>query len=256
MTYYTRDVIFIGYEERQDLAAQVCKYSIERLYPTADVFLLDHKTLRKEKLFWRKWLIDSETGNYRDGVDGKPFSNQFSHTRFLVPTYAQFLGYNGFAMFVDPDFVFLENVEELFEECATEFDTKDTLVNVVKFDDYGVNESGVKMDNQSQVGYPRKLWSSLMVFDLSAYDWYNSDYIEYVNKADGLELHQLKYYPDEKIGSILPQWNYVPGFTSKIIKPHAIHYTEGLPTMKGYEDCELSVVFKEMAREYQQLQIL
>ena len=90
--------IFVGYDTREDIAYQVCKHSIESLCPTAEVIPLKQNELRNDKLYWR-------------GED-KLASTEFTFTRFLIP---HLMNYNGWALFIDSDIVFTENVKNLFD---------------------------------------------------------------------------------------------------------------------------------------------
>ena len=102
--------IYIGYDQREHAAYMVCKDSIQRKVwedsPEYDVYALAHKELRREGHFDRPWIID-EKGQFWDKRDGRPFSTEFSHSRFLTPKLAWNAGYRDLVMFVDCDFLFL-----------------------------------------------------------------------------------------------------------------------------------------------------
>ena len=90
--------IFVGYDIREDIAYQVCEYSIRKHQPAAQVIPLKQKELRDSGLYTR--TIDPLS------------STEFTFTRFLVPYLAD---YQGWAVFVDCDFVFIDDVAKLFE---------------------------------------------------------------------------------------------------------------------------------------------
>ena len=111
------------------------------------------------------------------------------------------------------------------------------------------------MDGQYQKKYPMKLWSSLMVFNLE----HSSNNVltnEEVNYRPGSWLHGfswLKQSPgdsvDKYIGPIDTMWNFIPNhsepYHAKSVDAYekeirAIHYTEGMPFMEGYERCRHS----------------
>ncbi len=87
--------VFVGYDIREDIAYQVCEYSIKKHQPLAEVIPLKQKELR-------------ECGVYTRAVD--PLSStEFTFTRFLVPYLAD---YQGWAVFIDCDFVFVDDVKK------------------------------------------------------------------------------------------------------------------------------------------------
>ena len=133
--------VFVGYDIREDIAFQVCEYSIHKHQPVAQVIALKQAELR-------------ESGVYTRAVD--PLSStEFTFTRFLVPYLAD---YKGWALFVDCDFVFTADVAELFAKADDRY-----AVMVVKHD-YTPKE-GLKMDGCKQLPYPRKNWSSAILWN-------------------------------------------------------------------------------------------
>lgn len=236
-----RPQVFIGFDDRQPKAYEVCKHSIlKNTSGPVDVYPLEHKDLRRKGLFIREWIVDGETGVLKDLIDDLPFSNQFSHTRFLVPEYAKWLGINQqLLMFVDLDFVFFGDVYKLFNEC-----TGDKTVWCVHHD-YNPNKTE-KMDFQVQTSYPKKLWSSLMIFNqkkkqLSLYD---------VNTMKSSDLHRLNWVPDSEIGKIDESWNFIPEHSeNRTNQINAIHYTEGLPNLPGYKTSKFSQYYTALERE-------
>jgi hypothetical protein len=89
-----------------------------------------------------------------------------------------------------------------------------------------------KKDGQAQVPYARKNWSSLMLINC-AHPAAHELTPDYVNRADGLELHQFAWVPDEAIGEIRGAWNVLStpqGMqhpTSAHDTPNLLHYTHG-----------------------------
>ena len=229
-------LVYIGFDERQPEAFKVCKQSILSLSKPGDhrihVLPLKHQELRDRGIFTRPWKI-TENGAFLDERDGKPFSTQFSHTRFLVPYLARTSDLNPrFAIFVDSDFVFLRSISELINEILS--DKGHFPVYCVKHN-YKPSADR-KMDNRDQFGYNKKLWTSLMVFDMEE-DHSRALTPAHVNSATGMSMHQFQWLLDEAlIGSIDESWNAIPGHTF-VPRLSAIHYTEGTPHMPGYENC-------------------
>ena len=207
--------IYIGYDSREPQAYYVARSSILR-HATRPVHImkLDERALRFSGLYKRRWHTEG-TQKIDDG-DGKPFSTEFSFTRFLVPALCQ---WQGWALFVDSDFLFKTDIKELIREADC-----DKAVMVAK-QDY-VPKSDTKMDGQVQQKYYRKNWSSFMLFNCS----HTSTKMltpDAVNMEPGSWLHGFGWCPDMDIGAVRTQWNWIDGTTKG--DPLAVHYTTGGP---------------------------
>lgn len=158
-------------------------------------------------------------------------STEFSISRFLVPYLS---GYEGYSIFMDCDMLCLVDLKEL---AADTFGGRgaDKAVYVVQH--AYTPHSSIKFLGQLQVPYPRKNWSSLMVFDNTRC---RALVPQYVNQASGLELHRFQWLQDDEIGSLRPHWNWLAGYydeASERTTPKIIHYTDGGPWHIGYENC-------------------
>ena len=207
--------VFVGYDTREDIAYQVCKHSILSKQPQADVRPLKQQELR-------------DAGWYTRPVD-KLASTEFTFTRFLIPELTNF---NGWALFMDSDMILTTDIKELFD-CA---DDKYAVMCVQH--DYTPKE-GTKMDGQVQTVYPRKNWSSVVLWNCGhpsnkvvTTDLVNDE------KTTGKYLHRFSWLKDEEIGELDHTWNYLVGVYNDIDKPNLIHYTEGGPWFENYRDCE------------------
>jgi hypothetical protein len=221
--------VYVGYDAREHDAYEVCKRSLLAHSPDVTVIPLKADELRADGLFWREYR---EEGSQKYDVrDGKPFSTDFSFTRFLVPAIHK----EGFALFCDCDFLFRDDVRKLplYRESA---------VSVVKH--VYQPGKGTKMDGQKQENYPRKNWSSFMLWncDHPANRTLTPDV---VNFQSGSWLHALKWLMDYEIGNLDEKWNWIAG-SSKGDRPSAVHFTTGTPAMPGYEN----VPFADEWRSY------
>lgn len=211
---------YIGYDAMEDQAYEVAKHSLAR-HASVDLRItpIKHRAMRKAGLFWREWRMDA-TGQWWDNEDGRPFSTEFAFTRFLCPTLARRDGVKDWAIFVDPDFLFLADVRELAEE----FDAGKAVMCVQH--DFRPLDAR-KMDGQLQVPYRRKNWSSLMAFNMR-HPTNERLTPECVNTATGGWLHGLEWLEDGDIGALDPAWNTLVGWPNpSLIQPKALHYTNG-----------------------------
>jgi len=214
--------VFVGYDTREDIAYQVCKHSIISKQPQADVRPLHQQELR-------------DTGWYTRPVD-KLASTEFTFTRFLVPELSNF---NGWALFMDCDMILTTDIKELFDQADDRY-----AVMCVKHD-YTPRE-GIKMDGQKQTIYPRKNWSSVVLWNCG----HPSNKVvtqNFVNDPEktGAYLHRFSWLKDEEIGSLDHTWNYLVGVYDDIDKPNLIHYTEGGPWFENYRNCEFAQLWKD-----------
>lgn len=219
--------IFVGYDTRQELAYRVCEHSLDRRSSTPlDIFPLRHKALRGAKLFTREW------DGFLDKVDNKPFSTEFSHTRFLVPEICRLNEVGGWVLFCDSDFLFLDDVENLFKYGHN----KEHAVCVVKHN--YEPETKVKMDNKEQHSYTRKLWSSLILWNMD-HPANKALTPHVVNTESGRFMHTFSWLKDEEIGGIPENWNWLPNHSPTTRwynedRVRAVHYTEGGPWFADY----------------------
>lgn len=247
-------VYYLGVDHREMPAVYVAQNSaLAYASKPLQIYYLEHLTLRRLQWFDRPWRI-SEDGVMYDERDGKPFSTQFAHTRFLTPILAKDAGYTGWALFTDCDWLWMDDPYKLLKYADP---TK--TVCVVKHN-YQPSVT-VKMDGQPQTQYNRKLWSALMLWNLQ------SNYlptVEMVNMADGGFLHAFGWLPDDQIGEIPEEWHWCPGISpttekaladeanNKVSPISAIHFTLGVPGMPDRKPTPFDQFWKDELREYYQ----
>lgn len=219
------DTYFIGYDAREHEAAAVCAYSIlSRATRRSKVYMLEHRALRRMGLFKRSWEIDAK-GQFTDKVDGKPFSTEFSHSRFLVFELARALKITGPCAFLDCDFNFLQDPSPMMRAHVS----TGLPISVVKRD--RKVKAGMKMDGMKQVNYPRKLWSALFTFTPSE-ELANQFTPEAVNTLPGRDMHTFLAFKEEQIGEIDPAYHYIPSLDDAEDFPEgvkAVHFSEFSP---------------------------
>ncbi len=216
--------VYIGFDRREPEATEVARHSLDA---TCSIPLrveeLREEELRSEGFYDRPFRVE---GHQRFDVrDGKPFSTDFSFTRFLVPVLQDF---KGWAMFCDGDFLFRADLGELM---ALVDESK--AVMVVKHD-YRPPEK-IKMDGQMQQRYHRKNWSSLILWNCG-HPANAQMTTETVNNQPGSFLHGFQWLDEDLIGGLPEKWNWLEGWSSPDINPSIVHMTRGIPTMEGYEN--------------------
>lgn len=230
--------IFIGYDAREVRAYDVCRHSILRRASRAPMIEpLDDAALRAAELYDRPFRVEPN-GQKIDLRDGRPFSTDFAFTRFLVPALR---GYRGWALFVDCDFLFLSDVARLFALRDERY-----AVQCVKHD-HRPGET-TKMDGVTQGSYPRKNWSSLVLWN-AAHAANRALTPETVNHADGRWLHGFGWLADEEIGALPPSWNWLAGISSPAIDPDAVHFTLGGPWFAAWQDVPFADAWRAEERD-------
>lgn len=233
--------IFIGYDASTVEAYVACTGSIRENTrdEVAEIHGLNHRKLRANNLFDRQWSVD-EDGQFWDQEDGRPFSTEFSFTRFCTIPLARRMGIKDWVMFCDSDFIFPHDLTKLFDYCRG---YPDKAVMTVQFD-WQPEEGAVKMDGRQQSQYSRKLWSSLMMINMSHPS--NSKLTtEVVNSASGTRLHNFFWLDESEIGCLPAQWNWIEGVSDANMVPAGIHFSHGLPTHPGYANCRYATEWWE-----------
>ena len=216
---------YIGYDQREDAGFQVCRDSMLRhASEPVNIIRLDQQWLRDIGLYRRNAYRQGE--QWFDTIDDKPFSTEFSFTRFLVPS----LQPDGWALFCDSDFLWRADVAELMAHADDRF-----AVMVVKHKFQPKDTS--KMRGQAQQQYPRKNWSSLILWNCSHPNRLTP--FE-ANTRYGSWLHGFRWLEEGQIGRLNECWNWLEGHSPKEGMKKAVHFTRGTPDMPGWENVEFA----------------
>lgn len=211
--------IYIGWDARDELAFRACVSSlINHSSIDLDIIPLKDHELRRAGAYFRSYFCDY-TGQKQDYRDGKPFSTDFSFTRFAVPLLDK--GSEP-VLFCDPDMLWLGDIAKLLAEADLS-----KAVSCVQHDYRPKEES--KFDGMKQEHYFRKNWSSLMLMVPSKCTI--TPYM--VNNQTGSFLHGMLWQDDSTIGSLQQSWNWLEGWSSPDITPDVVHFTRGTPDMLG-----------------------
>ncbi|KGP64010.1 hypothetical protein EP47_03560 [Legionella norrlandica] len=214
--------VFVGYTSYQDIVYQIAKHSIERHSNDIKCYPIIQKSLR-------------DLGIYTRPID-KNGSTEFSITRFLTPWLA---GYKGWVLFCDNDMLALEDLNKLFDLA------NDKYAVLCAKHDYKPTET-VKLDGQKQTLYPRKNWSSVVLWNC---DHPKNKLItpELVNEVSPLFLHRFMWLEDNEIGEFSYEWNWLVEWYKEPLngKPKMLHFTEGGPYFKHYQDVEYAQLWRD-----------
>lgn len=207
--------LFIGHDTKQSGVYDTCRLSVE-----------DHSDIKIEPVH----LSSVERGGlfWRDQAVG---STEFAFTRFLTP---YLKGFYGYAIFCDSDFIWKCDPKELLDIIDTS-----KAVSVVKHNIQPEHVKPFKMDGQKQSWYPRKNWSSLMVFNCD-HPFTKRLTPQVVSESPAGYLHEFNWCDDKYMGSIPHTYNYLVGYYNDQQSPKAIHYTDGGPWHDGYENVEFA----------------
>ena len=215
------NTVYIGYDPKEETAYQVLKFSLERISSKNIRVVPIRKNIVELMGLYRREseMID---GQPYDVIDGRPFSTEFSFTRFLVPA---LMNFKGWALFCDCDFIFLSDVADLIKNVD-----ESKAVYCVQHD-YTPKEKH-KMDGKIQTIYPRKNWSSCVLWNCG----HPANALitpKIASNETGAFLHRFQWLPDNLIGEFPIEWNWLEGEYDKPDTPPAvIHYTNGGPWFK------------------------
>jgi lipopolysaccharide biosynthesis glycosyltransferase len=204
--------IFIGYDVREAVAFHVLAHSIHR-QASAPVEIAPLMLSQLTDVFTRE----------RNSLQ----STEFSFSRFLVPYLS---GYTGWSVFCDCDMLALDDIAKLWRLRDERY-----AVQLVKHSH--TPTGNVKFLNQPQTPYPKKNWSSVMLFNNARCAALTPDY---VNTATGLQLHQFKWLENEDlIGDLPHRWNHLVDYDAALppAELSLIHFTEGGPYFPEFKTC-------------------
>ena len=220
--------VFVGWDSREDIAYQVCKFSLmRRAGVPVSVIPIRRQELRDKGLYTR---------------DADPLaSTEFTYTRFLVPYLA---GYRGWALFCDCDFLWLADIRELIRLID------DRYAVMCVHHDHRPTESW-KMNHRTQTSYPRKNWSSMVLYNCghAANAALTPDI---VNRESGAYLHRFQWLDDGLIGAVPETWNWLEGWSEKPAHghPNAVHLTRGGPWFDDWQTVDYADLWRAEQATY------
>lgn len=201
--------IFCGYDEREAIGFHVfCDSVLRHASIPVEIIPVNHRLAQ--------------------ATDRGDSSTQFNYARFLVPYLSGFVGHS---IWMDgADMLAVGDVAQLWDLRDFSY-----AVKVVKHD-YTPRQA-VKFFDQPNRAYPRKNWSSVMLF-------WNDHYAcrglqpHIVAQHTGEFLHRLEWVKDKLIGELPREWNVLAGEDNQSDAPKLIHYTNGIPAVPGFSGTE------------------
>lgn len=215
--------IYIGYDSREDEAYNTCVNSLKPY--ECEIIKLDVSELKDKNIYNR--------------TSDPLASTEFTYSRFLVPYLNNF---NNICLFCDCDFVFLDDPNKLITYNSSEFGNY--AVNVVKHADY-IPHSNIKMDGVPQSTYPKKNWSSLILWNCAHPSNFKLQ-PDVINNQSGKFLHRFEWLNERtEIGELPYTWNWLVGYyeENEYEKPSALHFTDGGPWFDEYKNCEYADIY-------------
>ncbi len=159
-------------------------------------------------------------------------SNEFSFTRFLVP---YLCNYQGHAIFFDCDMMLRTDINEMLDVIDKQ---PGKAVYVVKHD-YEPKDK-VKYLNTIQYKYPRKNWSSVVLWNCE-HPANRVVTAEFVNNASPLDLHRFTWLDDADIGELDVRWNWLVGeYDKPPTDVKNVHWTVGGPYFEEYKHADFA----------------
>lgn len=223
--------VYIGHDRREQKAFAVAEKTARAF--GCDTHPIYEDVLRAQGLLTRP--LDRRGGMW-DFASDAPQSTQFAVTRFYAPV----LAHSGWCLAVDCDIAVLRDPHQLLELADV---TK--AVMVVKHKPYGAHTP--KMDGQKQTVYPRKGWSSVVLWNCN-HPANRRLNLTTLNQWPGRDLHAFAWLHDDEIGELPSKWNHLVGIDPPRDDAAILHFTMGTPDMPGYERCEYADVWTEASQ--------
>ena len=210
--------IFIGYDEGEKIAYHTLSESIRR--NSSVPVSITPLSLNNLPQFTREKQSNQST--------------DFAFSRFLVPYLSN---YRGWSIFMDCDMMLRSDIAELYNQATFKYSVMCSQHNYKPKQD-------IKFRGAKNQEFPKKNWSSVMLFNNSQCTKLTP---EYVNTASGLDLHQFKWLEREyMIGQLPLEWNWLVGEYGYNETAKNVHWTLGGPWYKEFKEQDYSNEWHEL----------
>jgi hypothetical protein len=216
--------VFIGWDPNEMAAAVVADHSLKSRarWPYPESRRLALLEMRAKGLYTRPTEI--RDGSLWDVISEAPMSTEHAISRFFVPTLCD---HQGWALFTDGDVLFLDDVAKLFGLANPKY-----AVMVVQHPP--LLAGGTKKDGHVQQPYPRKNWSSVVLWNCGHPAHRLLD-LGLLNAATGRDLHRFCWLTDDQIGALPADWNHLVNVSAPSESVALAHFTLGTPNLPGHE---------------------
>jgi lipopolysaccharide biosynthesis glycosyltransferase len=215
--------VFIGWDASELKAHLVAVHSLHG-HATArhDVRRVSLDELTAKGLY-RRPTRSGPNGQLFDVLSDAPMSTGHAIARFFVPYLCD---YKGWALFTDGDVLFRDDIAKL-EACA------DPSKAVMVVQHPPMPEAATKKDGHAQTSYPRKNWSSVMLFN-NEHPANQLLWTTVLNQWPGRDLHAFRWLNDDQIGALPSRWNWLVNVSAPEPDPAIVHYTTGTPDLPDH----------------------
>jgi len=203
--------IYVGYDPREAVAYHVCCESIIARASVPVQFIPLALPL----------LAGLYNEQHGDG------SNAFIYSRFLVPYLS---GFKGNAIYLDGDMIVKGDIAELW-------DKRDHLMAAQVVKHHYKTKHAVKYFGAKNADYPRKNWSSVILWNNAHFGNHRLT-PSYVVNNTGAHLHRFQWLEDERVGELPKEWNWLVGEYDDNPQAKLLHYTLGTPCIEGFHNKE------------------
>jgi hypothetical protein len=210
--------LFVGWDEREEVGSHVFLSSL--MHNSSLPVSITH-------------LKKSQVANLY-GTTIKEGSNAFTWSRFLVPALCDF---SGFALFVDgADMMATGDIADIWR-----MQTGLSAVQVVPHNYQSKHPrkyvgTGMEAVNTA---YERKNWASVMLMFCGHMAWRKIT-PQWLEKADPLEVLQLRFLEDRQIGFLPENCNVLVDEDQDCEQPIIAHWTAGVPGFPAYADAPMA----------------
>lgn len=182
--------VYIGFDHRQAVSYNVLQFSIFR---------------RSSKPVTISPLVLPSLPITRQGL------TPFTYSRFLVPWLNSF---QGWALFLDTDFLCLADISELFALCDNRYAAM-VSKNAKKFE-----------------------WASMIMFNCAhpANQILTPDYVEDPQRCRF--PHTMDWLSEDVVGDLPREWNHLVGYDQPRRDAKLVHYTQGMPVFEETKGSE------------------